>query len=121
MHSLEHGHTILWYDDSIKKGSEAYQQIQQIGDKLGLDSYFIAAPWTAGDGRSFPSGKHIALTHWTGPKDQDGCHAVLRQAQRPGDRGLLEEVPQDRRPGAGCHLTTADIEGVRSGPCGRIA
>ena len=35
VHSLEHGHTILWYDDSIKKGSEAYKQIQQIGEKLG--------------------------------------------------------------------------------------
>jgi hypothetical protein len=66
VHSLEHGHTILWYDDSIKTGSQAFKQIQQIGDKLGLDSYFMAAPWTARDGKPFPSGKHVALTHWTG-------------------------------------------------------
>jgi hypothetical protein len=65
VHSLEHGHTILWYDDSIKTGSEEYKQIQQMGDKLGLDSYFMAAPWTSGDGGTFPSGKHVALTHWT--------------------------------------------------------
>jgi hypothetical protein len=74
VHSLEHGHTILWYDDTIKAGSKDYQAIQQVGDRLGLDSYFIAAPWTSQDenGKSFPSGKHVALTHWTGPNDQKG-------------------------------------------------
>lgn len=65
VHSLEHGHTILWYDDTIKTGSKEYEQIQQIGEKVGLTSYLIAAPWTSSDGGSFPSGKHIALTHWT--------------------------------------------------------
>ncbi|MBV9830343.1 MAG: DUF3105 domain-containing protein [Marmoricola sp.] len=74
VHSLEHGHTILWYDDTIKAGSSDYKAIQQIGDRLGLDSYFIAAPWTSSDenGKAFPSGKHVALTHWTGPSAQKG-------------------------------------------------
>jgi hypothetical protein len=69
VHSEEHGHTILWYDDSIKGGSKEYEQIQQLGDKLGLGSYFMAAPWTAKDGGSFPSGMHVALTHWTGKNE----------------------------------------------------
>ena len=74
VHSLEHGHTILWYDDTIKTGSKEYKQIQQIADKLGLDSYFMAVPWTSDDenGKSFPDGKHVALTHWTGPENQKG-------------------------------------------------
>ena len=69
VHSLEHGHTILWYDDTIKTGSKEYVQIQQMGDKLGLNSYFMAAPWTAKDGASFPDGMHVALTHWTGKNE----------------------------------------------------
>jgi hypothetical protein len=74
VHSLEHGHTIIWYDDTIKTGSTSYKTIQQITDRLGLDSYVFAAPWTSKDegGKSFPSGKHIAMTHWTGPTKQQG-------------------------------------------------
>jgi hypothetical protein len=70
VHSLEHGYTILWYDDTVKPGTEAYQTVQAIADKF--DSYFIAAPWTQDDGKSFASGKHLALTHWTGPQKQQG-------------------------------------------------
>ena len=82
MHSEEHGHTILWYDDTIKAGSKEYKQIQQMADKLGLDSYFMAAPWTSKDegGKSFPGGKHVALTHWTGRRSR-GRHAVLRRSR----------------------------------------
>lgn len=70
VHSLEHGHTILWYDDTVKPGSDAYKTLQAIADKF--DTYFIAAPWQASDGDSFPSGQHLALTHWTGPENQQG-------------------------------------------------
>lgn len=72
VHSLEHGHTIIWYDDTVKPGSKDYRAIQQITDKLGLGSYVMAAPWTAKDGKPFPAGKHVALTHWTGPQNQKG-------------------------------------------------
>ena len=74
VHSLEHGHTLIWYDDTIKTGSTSYQAIKQITDRLGLDSYVFAAPWTSSDegGKKFPSGKHVALTHWTGPDSQKG-------------------------------------------------
>ena len=37
MHSLEHGHTILWYDDTVKPGTEAYDDIQPIAEKFGPD------------------------------------------------------------------------------------
>lgn len=73
VHSLEHGHTILWYDDTVKAGSDAYDDVRAIAGKFdGETDKFIAAPWEPTDGGSFPSGKHVALTHWTGPKDQQG-------------------------------------------------
>lgn len=72
VHSLEHGHTILWYDDTVKPGTESYGQIKEIADKLDAQDYFMAAPWTAQDGADFPDGTHVALTHWTGPTKQEG-------------------------------------------------
>ncbi len=101
VHSLEHGHTILWYDDSIKKGSESYKQIQQIGDKLGLDSYLMAAPWTAADGKSFPSGKHVALTHWTGPKEQNGVTQYCAKPSGQVIEDFLEKYPKTDAPEPG--------------------
>lgn len=70
VHSLEHGYTILWYDETVKPGTDAYKSVQSIADKF--DSYFIAAPWKGTDGKPFPSGRHTALTHWTGPEKQEG-------------------------------------------------
>jgi hypothetical protein len=72
VHSLEHGHTILWYDDTVKPGTDAYKDVQAISKKFTEERKFIAAPWTEKDGKSFPSGKHVALTHWTGPENQQG-------------------------------------------------
>ena len=73
VHSLEHGYTILWYDDDVKEGSKQYQALQSLGDRLSVSDKFIAAPYvTKDDGGTFPSGKSVALTHWTGPTEQKG-------------------------------------------------
>ena len=69
VHSLEHGHTILWYDETVKPGTQAYKDVQAISDKFDPETdKFMSAPWNKDDGGSFPSGKHIAFTHWTGPE-----------------------------------------------------
>ncbi|MGO4255844.1 DUF3105 domain-containing protein [Marmoricola sp. RAF53] len=72
VHSLEHGHTIYWYDETITKGSQEYQDLEDIASKFSGNDYFMTAPWTKADGGSFPEGKHVALTHWTGPDNQKG-------------------------------------------------
>jgi len=46
--------------------------VQAISKKFSEEQKFIAAPWTEKDGKPFPSGKHVALTHWTGPENQQG-------------------------------------------------
>jgi len=73
VHSLEHGHTILWYDETVKPGTQAYKDVQAIAAKFDPETdKFMAAPWNTTDGGSFPSGKHIAFTHWNGPTNQKG-------------------------------------------------
>jgi hypothetical protein len=70
---LEHGDTMLWYDYSVMPGSTADKDILAISAKFNPETdKFMAAPWHGSDGGSFPSGKHIALTHWTGPSNQKG-------------------------------------------------
>ena len=72
VHSLEHGHTLVWYDETIKPDTEAYDQLRDIATKLSDNPYVNILPWKSTDGGEFPEGKHVALTHWTGPEDQKG-------------------------------------------------
>ncbi len=72
VHNLEHGWTIVWYDDTVADDSEQMRVLEATADKFdaqGQDPAFnmIIAPWTEddGDGRPIPDGKHIALSHWS--------------------------------------------------------
>ena len=69
VHNLEHGYTILWYDETIADDEDQMLELSALADKLaGTDNFrtkYIAAPWTAEDGKAFPDGQHIALTHWS--------------------------------------------------------
>jgi hypothetical protein len=73
VHNLEHGYTILWYDDSIADDADKLNVIDGIADKFRSDSdnlryKFIAAPWTAEDEKEsgkFPDGMHVAFSHWS--------------------------------------------------------
>jgi hypothetical protein len=69
VHNEEHGYTILWYDDSVAGDHDQMDQIRAIADKFAGTSdqrdKFKAVPWTTNDGKPFPSGQHIAFTHWS--------------------------------------------------------
>lgn len=66
VHSLEHGYTLVWYDDTVRPGSASYRALQQMAGHMSTPAKFMAVPWHASDGGSFPGGAHIALTHWRG-------------------------------------------------------
>lgn len=69
MHNLEHGYTILWYDETTAKNDAQMQILQGIARKQtgtkDLRLKFKAAPWLSSDGAPFPKGQHIAMTHWS--------------------------------------------------------
>ncbi len=87
VHNLEHGFTIVWYDETIADDSAAMTELKAVGKKFpGITNYrykFYAAPWTSDDEEEsgkFPDGQHIAITHWsaggageTDPKLQEGA------------------------------------------------
>ena len=66
--NLEHGYTILWYDDTIAGDDEAVSQLDAIAGKFTDDQNFrnsSSAPWTSDDGDAFPDDQHVAITHWS--------------------------------------------------------
>jgi hypothetical protein len=72
VHNLEHGYNILWYDDTIAKNKDQLAVVKAIAAKFEgqkLTDKFIAAPWTSKDGKAFPAGTHVVLTHWSTQKD----------------------------------------------------
>lgn len=73
VHSLEHGHTLVWYDETVKPGTKSYDDLKKLAKRFPESAYFMAVPWLAADGKPFPEGKHVVMTHWTGPKDQQGA------------------------------------------------
>lgn len=74
VHNLEHGYTFIWYDETIPEDDEQWDDLRAIATKLkGTGNNrlkFKAVPWTKEDGKPFPDGMHIAITHWSkGGKD----------------------------------------------------
>lgn len=72
VHNLEHGWTLVWYDESAANDANQMKILQATADKFdaqGTDPRYnvIIAPWTSsdGEGQPFPDGKHLAFTHWS--------------------------------------------------------
>lgn len=72
VHSLEHGWTVLWYDDTVAADDEQMEDLEALADEFsgtGMKDKFMVAPWTEEDsesrGSDFPEGTHLALTHWS--------------------------------------------------------
>lgn len=69
VHNLEHGYTVLWYDQSVADDPDSLAEVESIAQtfqgRQDLSAKFIAAPWTSEDGGAFPDGMHVALTHWS--------------------------------------------------------
>ena len=102
VHSLEHGHTFLWYDDTIKAGSDEYKDLEAIAQKFDDDPYFNIVPWKSTDGGAFPSGKHVALTHWTADGDkQAGVWQYCGKPSGEAIKSFVKKYPPSNAPEAG--------------------
>lgn len=75
VHNLEHGYTILWYDETIAEDEQALTEVEGLARKFAdtdnQRAKFIAAPWTSEDGDPFPEGQHVAFSHWSIGGDND--------------------------------------------------
>jgi hypothetical protein len=82
VHNLEHGYTIVWYDEALPEDQQS--QLRRISE-LARDmdetaGKFIVSAWDASYG-DLPEGKPVAMSHWG---TQDGhrqyCGAVSGEA-----------------------------------------
>jgi hypothetical protein len=105
VHNLEHGYTILWYDESIADDADELNVIDGIADKFRSDDdnlrlKFIAAPWTAADEKEqgkngkFPDGMHVAFSHWSaggsGESDPAKQVGVFQYCSAPSGAALKQ-------------------------------
>lgn len=69
VHNLEHGYAILWYDETVANDAKMMDDLRGIANKFegttNLRHKFKAVPWTKEDGKAFPDGQHVAMTHWS--------------------------------------------------------
>jgi hypothetical protein len=101
VHNLEHGYTILWYDETAAKDRTTMNEIQAIADKFHSDpdnfrSKFIAAPWLSSDegGKPLEGGKHIVVDHWSaggsGQTDTSKQVGVFMYCSAPSGAALAQ-------------------------------
>ena len=73
VHNLEHGYTILWYDDAIANAQKdvlrELSAAEAASEPAGPGNKFIAVPWDDAEGK-LPEGKQMALSHWSATKGQ---------------------------------------------------
>ena len=97
VHNLEHGYTIVWYDDTIAGDDKAVDQLQGLASKFTDDDNFRNkvkfVPWTEEDGGAFPDGQHVAFTHWSvgGDGDPSGEQTGVWQYCSEPSGAALEE------------------------------
>ena len=109
VHNLEHGYTILWYDETAAGDAAMMTDIEGIADKFRSDpedsaSKFIAVPWTSDDtdeSGSFPSG-HIAYTHWSvsgsGGDNQQGVWQYCSEPSGAALEAFMIDYPYSDSP-----------------------
>jgi hypothetical protein len=93
VHNLEHGFTILWYDEDAADDAGQVGEIKAIAEKLSYSDTnnrlsFIAAPWTSDDGKDFPDGQHIAFTHWSADQESGKSEGVWQYCSEPSGEAL---------------------------------
>lgn len=104
VHNLEHGYTIVWYDETVADDDDLMSDLRGIASKLeGTDNLrhkFKAVPWTKDDGKPFPDDQHVAFTHWSvggiGETDPKKHVGVWQYCSAPSGAALekfMEDYP----------------------------
>lgn len=100
VHSLEHGHTILWYDESAVADEATITDVEALSGKAFTETggKFMAAPWSETDGELFPGEARFALTHWSAGREaatpvQQGVWQYCAELSGEVTERFLEDYP----------------------------
>ena len=98
VHNLEHGYTVVWYDDTVT--GDQLKALENISKKVGDEPKtrkIIASAWDPSYG-AFPAGKHIGISHWGAKK---GYRQMCGQVSGEAVGQFIEKYPQTDAPEPG--------------------
>lgn len=102
VHSLEHGYTIIWYDEELAGDPQERRALEDIAAELDVSDAVVLAPWqTTGsesDGPAFPDGAHLAMTHWTGGNPGRGIWRYCDGVSGTAVKDFLVTYPKGNSP-----------------------
>lgn len=112
VHSLEHGFTIAWYDDTAAADEAAMAELEALARAFeAADHRFIAAPWRPEDGGALPEDRHYALTRWSADAEdpsnqlkQRGNWLYCGTLDADAFEAFLERWPNEQSPEPGVGL-----------------
>jgi hypothetical protein len=107
VHNLEHGYTLLWYDQKAGDAKKAeLQELAKVANKIDAASQkFIVSAWDPSYGE-LPAGKKFALSHWsaTPGKKQAAIASQAGHRQLCGDlsgevvKAFIDKHPRTSAP-----------------------
>jgi Protein of unknown function (DUF3105) len=95
VHNLEHGYTVVWYDDTVT--GDQLKDLENIASKIGGDPKtrkFIVSAWDPAYG-AFPSGKHIGISHWSA---KQGHRQMCGKVSGAAIGDFIQKYPQTDAP-----------------------
>jgi hypothetical protein len=83
VHNLEHGYTVLWYDEKAGTASRAdLESLAELANEIeGANGKVIVSSWDPSYG-SLPPGKKFALSHWSATPGADPTASASQSGHR---------------------------------------
>jgi len=96
VHNLEHGYTVLWYDQSAGEAKKAaLEEIAKVTNKIDAAAdKFIVSAWDPSYGE-LPAGKKFALSHWSATLAADKASVASQEGHRQLCGDLSGEVVKE--------------------------
>jgi hypothetical protein len=103
VHNLEHGYSVLWYDDTLS--TEQVSQLKAISREANqtteAQQKFVVSAWDTAYG-AFPAGKHVALSHWSADakdlKKQSGHRLLCGSVSGEAVQSFIKKHPRTSAP-----------------------
>jgi len=93
VHNLEHGYTIVWYDEDVS--DDDVSTLESLSERISADTpKFIVTAWDSEDRGEFPEGD-IAISHWT---DGTGRRQYCDAASGDAINDFVQQFPSSDSP-----------------------
>ncbi len=106
VHNLEHGYSVLWYDETVKDDQIGILKAisREANKSRNALNKFIVSEWDPAYGK-FPASKHIGISHWSADakdtKKQSGHRQLCGKVSGEVVADFIAKYPLTSAPEAG--------------------